>query len=259
MPTYGGGKVKIGKQIYQTISQYIDKNKGKLNNLYIEPFCGMLGVGIHFMKNKINNNNSLIDFNYSFSDKNQDIILLWKELLYDNLILPKNPITKEEYDKLRKETKSSALRGFYGISCAYSGIFFAGYRTENKNSNQNFFERFKIKINDYINILKPYKDRISFNSTSYEDLKIENNSVIYCDPPYKGNTFKSSFFIDFDHTSFWEKMREWSKNNLVFISEYEAPEDFIAVWEQNVNITHKKVKEKKEKLFVYKFSQFINE
>jgi hypothetical protein len=53
-----------------------------------------------------------------------------------------------------------------------------------------------------------------------------------CDPPYKGTTsYKTGTF---DHDKFWEWCRDMSKNNVVFISEYEAPDDFICVWQGEV-------------------------
>ena len=49
-------------------------------------------------------------------------------------------------------------------------------------------------------------------------------------------------------------MREWSKNNIVLISEQNAPDDFECIWEQEVsrsiNVTQKK--QMVEKLFEYK-------
>ena len=60
---------------------------------------------------------------------------------------------------------------------------------------------------------------------SYEDIHIEENSVIYCDPPY-ANT-KQYVTGDFDTKSFFEWCRK--QTELVVVSEYEAPEDFQCV------------------------------
>ncbi len=60
----------------------------------------------------------------------------------------------------------------------------------------------------------------------------------------------------FDHPKFWDWCRKMSENNLVFVSEYKAPDDFICVWEgeiktnfasQRDEATHKAV----EKLFKF--------
>ena len=54
------------------------------------------------------------------------------------------------------------------------------------------------------------------------------NKLIYCDPPYEKTTGYSTS-VDFDHKLFWETMRKWSENNVVFVSEYNAPKDFVMI------------------------------
>lgn len=79
--------------------------------------------------------------------------------------------------------------------------------------------------------------------------------LVYCDPPY-ANTTKYTGTPDFDTDKFWNVMREWSKDNDVYISEYEAPDDFISVLDiaTKTNIRNKedKVCSRNEKLFTYK-------
>lgn len=65
----------------------------------------------------------------------------------------------------------------------------------------------------------------------------QNGKVVWmgqCDPPYKGTkTYNTS--KNFDHDKFFEWCREQTKRgNVVFVSEYEAPEDFVCVWQQEV-------------------------
>lgn len=57
--------------------------------------------------------------------------------------------------------------------------------------------------------------------------------LIYNDPPYKGTkTYNTS--KNFDHNKFYDWCREQAKHNVVFVSEYNAPDDFECVWEQEV-------------------------
>ena len=49
--------------------------------------------------------------------------------------------------------------------------------------------------------------------------------LIYCDPPYFGTTNSEGFNTEI----FWAVVRQWSKKNTVFVSSYEAPDDFICV------------------------------
>lgn len=48
-------------------------------------------------------------------------------------------------------------------------------------------------------------------------------------------------------------MRKWSKNNIVLISEENAPSDFECIWEQEVSRSIKASDKSKstEKLFIY--------
>ena len=63
---------------------------------------------------------------------------------------------------------------------------------------------------------------------SYDEVEILPNSVIYCDPPYRGT---DSYKNEFDHERFYkwcEKQKE-----ITLISEYFMPEDrFVCVWER---------------------------
>ena len=45
-------------------------------------------------------------------------------------------------------------------------------------------------------------------------------------------------FLNLICAKFWETMRKWSKNNIVVISEREAPKDFKKVWCSKLGVTH---------------------
>ena len=62
---------------------------------------------------------------------------------------------------------------------------------------------------------------------SYDEIEIKPNSIIYCDIPYKNTDTYNK--IDFDYERFYV----WCKKQkeLVFISSYEMPDDFISVAE----------------------------
>ena len=76
--------------------------------------------------------------------------------------------------------------------------------------------------------LEPLKD-IQITNLDYRDVKIENDSVIYCDIPYKNYTKYVN--NDFNHDEFYKWAR---KQNNIFISEYEMPNDFKIVNEKNI-------------------------
>ncbi len=75
--------------------------------------------------------------------------------------------------------------------------------------------------------LKRMKDngRLLITQMDYRDVPIEDDSVIYCDPPYRGT---GSYVVNkegdgFDHEAFYDWCESLDKP--VFISEYGMPED----------------------------------
>lgn len=70
-------------------------------------------------------------------------------------------------------------------------------------------------INDNINVLPV----INVQSKDYRLLDIPNNSVVFCDPPYKNSSIKYNN-IKFDHEEFYNWCIEKAKNNDVFVTEY---------------------------------------
>ena len=66
---------------------------------------------------------------------------------------------------------------------------------------------------------------------SYDQVEIQPNSVIYCDPPYQGTA--QYITGSFGHANFWTWCRQ--QRELVVVSEYNAPDDFVQV----AKFTHK--------------------
>ena len=63
---------------------------------------------------------------------------------------------------------------------------------------------------------------------SYDDYSDFENCLLFLDPPYFQTTsYKTGAF---DHPKFWDWCRKMSEKNSVFISEYQAPDDFECVW-----------------------------
>lgn len=73
-------------------------------------------------------------------------------------------------------------------------------------------------------------ERLLLSNLSYEEVPIESDSVIYCDPPYlkvaKQKRYNNSYF---NHNSFYDWAR---KQNNIFISEYTMPDDFKVLYQK---------------------------
>lgn len=73
-------------------------------------------------------------------------------------------------------------------------------------------------------------DALTWSATDYQDVPIPENSVIYCDIPYKGTNRYAGKGADFDYDCFYQ----WAlrQTQPIFISSYDMPkEDFKVIAE----------------------------
>lgn len=239
MTSYSGGKQRIAKHISNII---IDETDGLGCVGYIEPFAGMLSV---FSKIYYNYDN---DLTYQIGDLNKNITDFWTECT--NGFIPPNTITEEQYNFF-KDDKDSPLKTFIGYQYGFAGGYYQGYTGKYGKSNDSTsaVERIK-RISQQ---LRDSKAIISHgNYTQYNDVK---NHIIYCDIPYENTKckFKCKFNVEkFNHGIFWQWARIMSKKNKVFISSYNAPDDFEVIWENTSKLTGKQGKNKTrtERLFI---------
>ena len=138
-------------------------------------------------------------------------------------------VSKEEYHRAKNNPdENKALTGFVGFGCSFGGKWFGGYA-----SNSDGLNYAKCTRNSLSKKMKPLMSAKIFNG-DYRDVVIPNGSIVYCDPPYK-NTTGYSNSDSFDHDIFWQYVRDLSKNNIVFVSEVSAPDDFEVVWEKSLS------------------------
>lgn len=244
---YMGSKSRIAKHIVPIIQNYIDKNDVYI---YIEPFVGGANV-----IDKIKCNTKI------GSDYNKYLIALLKRVQKDKPLLEEVP--RELYNDVRSNQNNDKYEDWFvgnvGFLASYNGRWFDG------GYAQSGYEKTKngLRYRDYYqeaknNLLKQAKDLkdvkfICCDYKKYTSVIANKKCVIYCDPPYQ-NTKQYANATNFDYEEFWETMRRWSKNNIVLISEQNAPDDFECIWEQEVSRSIKATDKSKavEKLFIYK-------
>jgi hypothetical protein len=145
--------------------------------------------------------------------------------------------TPESYETLR-QSAPSALRCFIGVVASHRCMFFQNYRTPIAHGHDYYAESVR-KLDTFREPMK----RVKFlKARSYEEFKGLKGYLIYADPPYRGNKL-GALFRNFDSDTFWEHMRVWSKDNLVLVSEKQAPEDFMVINEYRSHFGSKKYKE----------------
>lgn len=228
---YMGSKARHAKEILPIILS--GRAEGQW---YVEPFVGGANV-----IDKVDGNRIGGDFNPWVAKLWQAIASGW---------IPPDVVTEDEYSHARNEKAVNEGTAFIGFGCSYSGKWFGGYARGNDSNGQarNYCSESKRNIMKQAHSLSSVK----FYHSSYDELDIPPNSIIYCDPPYAGTTGYATGA--FDHEKFWQwcrdKVREGHK---VYVSEYSAPDDWVAVWEKKVNNTLTKdtgSKQGVEKLFV---------
>lgn len=197
------------RRLWKYISPIILKNH-TADTLYVEPFCG----GCNSIDKVIGKRLA--------SDNNHYLISLLK-YMQEGGIFPEH-ISESTYKHVKnnKDLYPEWFVAFCGICCSFGARWFAGYA---RSSGKNFAQEGKRSLTKQAPNLKG----IEFIACSYDELKIPNNSIVYCDPPY-ANTIK--YKDDFDSERFWQWVRELSVRCEVYVSEYSAPDDFICIFEK---------------------------
>lgn len=234
---YVGSKNRISKQLAPIIQSYIDDNNIKT---YWEPFVG--GAN---MIDKIKCERRI------GSDVHHYLISLLKQTQSCTSCFS-DTISEDEYKAVRSNPSNYPdwYVGLVGF-CSFGGKWWDGYPKGFKN---NGITPRDIPNETIRNLIKqsPKLKGIEFWTLNYNDITIAENTVIYCDPPYKNTTKYSA--TNFDYNKFYEWVRMMSKNNIVLISEYNMPDDFECIWEQELICTLDKNKRSKrvERLFKWK-------
>jgi len=222
-----GSKNRIAKEILPIILK-----ARKPNQCYVET---MVGGG------------NLIDKVEGFrigADLNPYVIEALK-LIRDNPESLPDHVSEEYYRELEIKKQLNGLTGVVGFTCSFGSKWFGGYARNSDGRNY-----IKVAKNNALAQSPNLKDCLFINS-SYQLLDIPKNSIIYCDPPYEGTT---KYKDGFNHSEFWDWVRTKSlEGHSVFVSEYNAPEDFICVWQKDLTTSFSTSESIKatEKLFIF--------
>lgn len=217
---YMGSKSRIAKDIYNVIESDLLNS-----NTYVEPFCGGMNM-ISYISSRFHGNIIANDFN-------EYLIEMWKALLSG--WIPPQYVSKDEYYEIKSTIGScdenKSLIGWVGFNCSYSGKWFDGYSgvVNTKTGKIRNYQDEAIKnINSQLEMIG---DNIKVVNQSYDEMYIPDGSVVYCDPPY-ANTRR--YKNKFNSNKFWDWVRLLSERCIVYVSEYNAPDDFECVWSKQL-------------------------
>lgn len=209
---YMGSKNRIAKEILPIML----KERGE--RTWVEPFVGGANVIDKVQGNRIGNDNQ------------EYVIALYKAL--QNGYIPPKEVTSDFFFEVEnnKDKYPKELVGYLGTQLTFGCEWWGSFRRDNTGKR-------KYDLEAYNNVMKqqPNLMGVEFVCGDYRDLEIPSNSLIYCDPPYRG-VRKYVGNVKFDSDIFWEVCRNWSKQgHIVFVSEYEAPADFECVWSKEIS------------------------
>lgn len=250
---YMGSKGRIVDDILPVM---LDKYNG---STFVDVFCG----GCSVIENVPDTYERIAN------DVNRYLIAMWIELTINGTEDMPKTIERDFYcdvrDSYNKRDRrySDSMKGWVGFMGSFNGRFFdggySGHNVVGKNGkSRNYISE---NINNTLSQVEKLKG-VHFTHCDFEALYIPEHSLIYCDPPYKGTKqytiwgvgkngeFKN--YKDFDYERFYNWCRRMKKQgHLIFISEYEMPEDFKCIWSKQITNAMHQTNTKKpiEKLF----------
>lgn len=207
---YMGSKSRIAKHILPIVL----KNR-KEGQWYVEPFVGGgnmidkvdgMRIGADFSKQVINALILIRDDPHSIPNDSTEY-------------------TKEDRQQAILENSMDGIDCLMYFACSFGASFKGSWAVG--HATEDFVRAAK---NNAIK-QSPKIQGVNFLHSSYYDLDIPPDSIIYCDPPYAG-TFKYKATGSFNHDDFWTWCRvKHFEGHTIYISEYNAPDDFTCVWE----------------------------
>jgi len=235
---YMGSKRLLAKHILPIILK--DRQEGQW---YVEPFCGGCNTLSEVTGNRIG------------ADSHRYLIGMWDAVSVRGW-LPPEEVTEVTYHVLKNLSKGglygpecNATIGYVGFTHTFGSQWMRGWAKNTRGDNYSR-QAYNSAVKQF-----PKLRGVIFKHSHYADLKIPENSIIYCDPPYAGTEKYRK--MPFSHSQFWEQCSNWVfDGHKVFVSEYNAPSDWVCVWskEVNCNVNNKTTGPSKpvEKLFVHR-------
>lgn len=240
---YCGSKRRFMKYLLPVITKGMKKD-----NIFVDLFGGGMNVVCE-----------VDTINKVAVDYNKYIIALWQEIQTNGMSNIPSQVSEEMYNDVKRvyingdKTYEDYIIGYVGACCSFGGSWFNGYARFNPKKNEDHIkEAYNGLATQVINF--KHLDKVKFIYDSYDQIHLDENMIVYCDPPYAST---KKYETDFDNAKFWEWARKASKKvKKLFISEYEAPDDFKCVWQMKKKdglgtYKGKRQKTKIEKLFVY--------
>lgn len=231
---YFGSKQRVAKHLVSGVLEYCRKHNLQYDRI-IEPFCGSGATLIQFRQR--------VNCPVIGTDREKCVICTLQSVQMG--YVPPSSVTERQFIDLKND-ETNPLKAIVHIGASFMGqLGHHGFR--NPGTCENL-----AKIARYIPLRRHLLQGIEFRVADYLDLECKG-CLVLCDPPYlsaKKNWPKN--YRGFDHEVFWKWAEHMSLENIVIVSEYEAPENWRCIWRHVIRTanTFKLNKVKVEKLFV---------
>lgn len=135
-------------------------------------------------------------------------------------------VSEQEY-KSYKGTEPNPITSWVRFECSFGNKFENGYSRAKDGKNYAAIGMRAGKKQS------PNLQGVQLLNQSYDSIIFQEPSLIYCDPPYQGTTgYKTGAF---EHDKFFDWCRQKKvEGHTVFVSEYQAPDDFELVWQGEI-------------------------
>lgn len=202
---YNGGKKRIGKHIAQVVCSR------EHVSTWVEPFCGMCSVASEVFKRQP-------DARFILSDDNQALVNMLVAL-QGGWTPPTwiSRLSNEEYRVLKSEPNDSPEHAFIATAMSFGGRWWGGLAGVN-NARDSTAYYYKSGVSAASKISKFLdQSHAELMCVSYPGVAPPEESVIYCDPPYRGTT---KIRTEFDSESFASWAESTAHTHPVYVSEY---------------------------------------
>lgn len=227
---FGGGAITHRALLSHKYKRFIINDiDGRLPKLFLDCVHGKYTVHNHkewisreeFNRRKADD--AYIALIWSFGNNGKDYLygggIEEYKYAYHVLIFDNNPKPLESYGVKVKLSKHSNPYMRYLDYAPQIKDFFGAIK-EHKHELENFERLQTVERLESLYRLQSLQSL----QRDYQDVKLPDNAVIYCDPPYAGTNCGK--YDGFNSTRFYD----WAdRQNNIFISEYAMPEPFIPI------------------------------
>jgi len=254
---YHGGKTRLGKRLATQILNFVDfyysqrfYNQKIISGYWDPTVGGTIGVTKHLvtpLKERFSS-----DFSFFASDISIPLIHFWIAIQKGFDPPPKLSFKQYTYLKDTKEIQDP-LHVFVQHASSFGGFPY------NQGISFDLINRQLNSAHNTIERMRPILKSFRIFSQDIFDPKLKpKNLLIYIDPPYYSSRETKTLhktLLSFDHKRFWEVVTEWSKDNLVFVSETSTlkPKEWMSIYSVEFkNRFGKNEYSRVEKLFVHR-------